>query len=41
MLQDEAAFQAHISADYGVQFNGKLGALIEGDGSQLFWLNPV
>ena len=38
---DEAAFQAHISADYGAVFNEKLASLIEGDGSQLFWLNPV
>lgn len=38
---DEAAFQAHISADYGAVFNEKLGSLIEGDGSELFWLNPV
>ena len=38
---DEAAFQAHISADYGAVFNEQLGSLIEGDGSELFWLNPV
>lgn len=38
---DEAAFQEHISADYGARFNGELADLIEEDGSVLTWLQPV
>ena len=38
---DDAAFQEHISADYGARFNGELGDLIEEDGSVLTWLQPV
>jgi len=38
---DEAAFQAHISADYGARFNAALTELIEGDASELTWLRPV
>jgi quinol monooxygenase YgiN len=38
---DDAAFQAHISADYGARFNAELGTLIEGDASELTWLRPL
>jgi quinol monooxygenase YgiN len=38
---DEAAFQAHISAEYGARFNAELTELIEGDASELTWLRPV
>jgi quinol monooxygenase YgiN len=38
---DDAAFEAHISADYGARFNAELIALIEEDGSQLTWLQPL
>jgi quinol monooxygenase YgiN len=41
VYQDEAAFQAHISADYGARFNAELADLIEGDASELTWLRPV
>jgi quinol monooxygenase YgiN len=35
---DEAAFQAHITAPYGAEFNAALAPHIEEDGSQLTWL---
>jgi quinol monooxygenase YgiN len=35
---DEASFETHISADYGLIFNQQLGSLIEEDESQLTWL---
>lgn len=38
VYRDEAAFQAHITADYGAAFNAELGPLIVEDGSQLTWL---
>jgi quinol monooxygenase YgiN len=38
---DNAAFQAHITAGYGVTFNAALAPLIEGSGSQLTWLTPL
>jgi quinol monooxygenase YgiN len=38
---DEAAFEAHISADYGARFNAELADLIEGEGSALTWLRPL
>ena len=38
---DDAAFEAHIAADYGARFNAELASLIEGDGSQLTWLHPL
>jgi quinol monooxygenase YgiN len=41
VYRDEAAFQAHISADYGTRFNAELAALIEGDASALTWLRPL
>ena len=41
VYQDAAAFDAHISADYGAAFNSALGPLIEEDGSQLTWLSPA
>jgi quinol monooxygenase YgiN len=41
VYEDDAAFQAHISADYGARFNGELADLIEEDGSVLTWLQPV
>jgi len=41
VYRDEAAFAAHISADYGVRFNAELADLIEGDASELTWLRPL
>ena len=41
---DEASFEAHIRADYGVIFNQQLISLIEEDASQLTFLtrfNPA
>jgi quinol monooxygenase YgiN len=38
---DDAAFQAHITADYGARFNAELTDLIEGDASELTWLRPL
>ena len=35
---DEASFEAHISAEYGVIFNERLSSLIEEGESQLTWL---
>ena len=35
---DEASFDAHINAEYGLIFNQRLGSLIEEDESQLTWL---
>jgi quinol monooxygenase YgiN len=35
---DEASFEAHISAEYGVVFNQQLSSLIEEGESQLTWL---
>jgi quinol monooxygenase YgiN len=35
---DEASFNAHISAEYGVVFNQQLSSLIEGGASQLTFL---
>ncbi|HWH26315.1 MAG TPA: putative quinol monooxygenase [Pseudolysinimonas sp.] len=40
VYRDEAAFQAHIDADYGAVFNSELTELIEERGSQLTWLTP-
>lgn len=36
--QDEAAFRAHIDADYGAVFNARLNEIIEEDGSELTFL---
>jgi quinol monooxygenase YgiN len=36
--RDEASFDAHISAEYGVIFNQRLSDLIEEGESQLTWL---
>jgi quinol monooxygenase YgiN len=41
VYRDAAAFDVHISADYGAAFNSALGPLIEEDGSQLTWLTPA
>jgi quinol monooxygenase YgiN len=41
VYRDEAAFQEHISADYGATFNQELTRHIEGDASDLTWLRPV
>ena len=41
VYKDDAAFEAHISADYGARFNAELADLIEGDGSELTWLRPL
>jgi quinol monooxygenase YgiN len=35
---DDAAFEAHIKAEYGVIFNQRLSSLIEEGESQLTWL---
>ena len=35
---DEAAFDAHINAEYGAIFNRRLSSLIEEGESQLTWL---
>ena len=35
---DEASFEAHISAEYGLIFNQQLSSLIEEGESQLTWL---
>lgn len=37
--RDEAAFEAHITADYGGEFNAQLVHHIVEDGSELTWLN--
>ena len=41
VYEDDAAFEEHISADYGARFNGELRDHIEEDGSVLTWLQPV
>ena len=41
VYDDDAAFEEHISADYGARFNGELADHIEQDGSVLTWLQPV
>ena len=38
---DDAAFEAHMSADYGARFNAELTTLIVEDASQLTWLRPL
>jgi len=38
---DADAFEAHIGADYGVEFNRRLAALVEGGGSALTWLDAL
>ena len=40
IYRDKAAFAAHISADYGAAFNGKLGELIVEPNSILTFLTP-
>jgi quinol monooxygenase YgiN len=35
---DEASFESHISAEYGLVFNQQLSSLIEEGESQLTWL---
>jgi quinol monooxygenase YgiN len=41
VYQDDAAFERHISADYGARFNAELKNLIEGDASELTWLRTL
>ena len=41
VYEDQAAFEAHISADYGARFNAELADLIEGDASELTWPRPL
>ena len=41
VYSDEAAFGAHVSADYGLRFNTQLAGLIEGSGSELTWLMSI
>jgi quinol monooxygenase YgiN len=41
VYRDEAAFQEHITADYGARFNEELTRHIEGNASELTWLKPV
>lgn len=38
---DAAAFDAHLAAEHSVEFNSKLGPLVEGGGSTLTWLRPI
>lgn len=38
---DEAAFQAHLAADYGARFNAELAGLVAEGGSALTWLTPL
>ena len=38
VYRDRAAFEAHIGAEYGAEFNAALNPLIEEDGSVLTWL---
>ncbi|HEY5223386.1 MAG TPA: putative quinol monooxygenase [Microbacteriaceae bacterium] len=39
--EDEAAFQAHITADYGARFNAELCPLVAGGGSLVTWLDRL
>lgn len=41
VYRDNAAFQEHITAEYGAKFNAELAEHIEEDGSVLTWLQPV
>ena len=41
VYKDDAAFETHISADYGARFNAELKNLIESDASELTWLLPL
>lgn len=41
VYRDEAAFQAHLRADYGAVFNAELASLVEGGRSQLTYLLPL
>ncbi|VXC29038.1 Antibiotic biosynthesis monooxygenase [Arthrobacter sp. 9V] len=41
VYRDEQAFQDHIVAEYGREFNAELADHIEGDGSVLTWLKPL
>jgi quinol monooxygenase YgiN len=41
VYRDQAAFEEHIGADYGRRFNEELADLIEGDESELTWLQPI
>lgn len=41
VYRDAAAFEAHVAAAYGREFNAALAELIEGDGSVLTWLAPL
>jgi quinol monooxygenase YgiN len=41
VYRDDAAFEEHITADYGAEFNAELRGLIVEDGSRLTWLTPV
>jgi quinol monooxygenase YgiN len=38
---DDAAFTAHITAEYGARFNAELATLIEGSNSDLTWLAGI
>lgn len=38
---DEQAFEQHITANYGAEFNAELIEHIEGDASELTWLLPI
>lgn len=41
VYEDDAAFQAHLSAPENAEVNRKLGPLVEGGGSGLTFLIPV
>jgi quinol monooxygenase YgiN len=38
---DDAAFEAHVGADYGARFNAELATVIEEEASQLTWLREL
>jgi quinol monooxygenase YgiN len=41
VYEDQAAFEAHLSAPENLEVNRKLGPLVEGSGSVLTFLKPV
>ncbi|MET4582187.1 quinol monooxygenase YgiN [Conyzicola nivalis] len=41
VYRDRAAFDAHMAASHGVDFNSAIAGLIEEDGSALTWLEST
>jgi len=39
--RDRAAFDAHVGSAHSVEFNRRLGPLVEGGASRLTWLSAV